>query len=373
MQRPGMEFEYSVLTLLKRMGFDAKQTKTSGDGGIDVVAFSVQPMIKGKYVIQCKDWSSPVGEPTLRDLYGVVHSERANKGILITTSSFTANAIRFAQDKPIELIDGMEYAALLEQHGLVKKSTPTEVASASDEQVKYQQGLVKLINCSCSGRDNPYEPFVGSVGQLRPESDFSFIVCDSPMALPIIDTLHGLKTMHVKERFGGFGSILEVSSYFVIRDADYHKTKLNHATTPNGSLNEQGLSEMSFEVTERGLLDPDVFQFKCLCNHETATALFEKFKQWRLQHFSSVQSPTPHSSQGCFVATAIYDDNSDCIQVRKLRRWRDAVLQKYALGRLFIAAYYRCGEKLAGFVRLHPLLKPPLRTVLDRIGSLLDL
>ena len=55
----------------------------------------------------------PVGEPVLRDLYGTVMSERAAKGILITTSRFTARAKKFAEDKPLELIDGTLLLQLL--------------------------------------------------------------------------------------------------------------------------------------------------------------------------------------------------------------------------------------------------------------------
>ena len=55
----------------------------------------------------------PVGEPVLRDLYGTVMSERAAKGILITTSRFTARAKKFAEDKPLELINGTLLLQLL--------------------------------------------------------------------------------------------------------------------------------------------------------------------------------------------------------------------------------------------------------------------
>ncbi|MDP2659102.1 MAG: restriction endonuclease [Dehalococcoidia bacterium] len=64
-------------------------------------------------MVQCKDWAKPVGEPPVRDLYGVVASERAVKGILITSSNFTEAARRFAQGKNLELIDGDQSQQLL--------------------------------------------------------------------------------------------------------------------------------------------------------------------------------------------------------------------------------------------------------------------
>ncbi|WP_153724874.1 restriction endonuclease [Heliorestis convoluta] len=114
--KPGINFENQVLNLVRKMGFEASSTKSTADGGVDIVAYSNQPLMKGKYIIQCKDWKAPVGEPPVRDLYGVVHSERANKGILITTSTFTSSAVKFAEDKPIELINGAEYYQLISDY-----------------------------------------------------------------------------------------------------------------------------------------------------------------------------------------------------------------------------------------------------------------
>jgi hypothetical protein len=103
----GILFEQECKAVLEKMGFSCETTKISGDGGIDLIARSNKPLISGIYIIQCKDWKNrPVGEKEIRDLYGTVTSERANKGILITTSYFTKAALSFAQGKNIELIDG---------------------------------------------------------------------------------------------------------------------------------------------------------------------------------------------------------------------------------------------------------------------------
>jgi restriction endonuclease Mrr len=114
----GIELEEKVRQLLEIMGLKATTTKASGDGGIDVVAFSSTPIFSGKYIVQCKDWTNPVGEPIIRDLFGVVISEGANKGILITTGKYTNAAYRFAEGKPIELIDGDELTRLLNREGI---------------------------------------------------------------------------------------------------------------------------------------------------------------------------------------------------------------------------------------------------------------
>ena len=114
----GIELEQTATRLLSSLGLQASTTTVTGDGGIDVVAYSQTPIFSGKYIVQCKDWAKPVGEPVVRDLFGLVLSEGANKGIVITTGEFTGAARRFAEDKPIELIDGEGLRQLLRRHDI---------------------------------------------------------------------------------------------------------------------------------------------------------------------------------------------------------------------------------------------------------------
>lgn len=115
----GIEFENVCQQLIEKMGFSVETTKASGDGGIDLIANNYQPILSGRYIIQCKRYSGSVGEPIIRDLYGVITSERANKGILITTGYFTKSAISFAGGKQIELIDGAKLNGLLIRYGML--------------------------------------------------------------------------------------------------------------------------------------------------------------------------------------------------------------------------------------------------------------
>lgn len=114
----GYDFERLITQLLKNMDFSVEMTSLSGDGGVDIIAYSNAAIFKGKYLVQCKRWNSAVGEPAVRDLYGVVLSENANKGIIITNSSFSKKAIEFADGKNLELIDGTTLAKLLKQYNL---------------------------------------------------------------------------------------------------------------------------------------------------------------------------------------------------------------------------------------------------------------
>lgn len=112
-QMDGHEFEDLIAKLMEKMGFVTQERKLSCDGGIDILAENFEPILQGKYVIQCKRQSKKVDEHIIRDLYGVVHSKNANKGILITNSTFTDSALNFAQNKQLELVDGEKLHALL--------------------------------------------------------------------------------------------------------------------------------------------------------------------------------------------------------------------------------------------------------------------
>jgi restriction system protein len=119
-QRPNIatlnpyEFESLIRDLFEKMGHDTKQTRPSRDGGVDCVAFDTRPIVGGRVVIQAKRYKHVVGVSAVRDLYGTMHNERANKGILITTSHFTSAAHQFAKGLPLQLIDGAGLLSLLE-------------------------------------------------------------------------------------------------------------------------------------------------------------------------------------------------------------------------------------------------------------------
>jgi Holliday junction resolvasome RuvABC ATP-dependent DNA helicase subunit len=115
----GIEFEKFIMEMLNRMGFRAEMTTTTGDGGIDVIAVLDKPIIGGKYMFQCKRYSSEnlIGAALIRDFYGAVSADRAVKGIFITTSDFTPQAREFAERVGLELIGLDKLRALLSENG----------------------------------------------------------------------------------------------------------------------------------------------------------------------------------------------------------------------------------------------------------------
>lgn len=110
-------FEVFVTNLLRKMGYRAETTRPTADGGIDVWATNDNLFTGGKIIVQCKRYSEnqQVGEPVLRELFGLIHAHGVNKGVLVTTSSFTRSAVSFAVGKPIELIGGLQLLGLCQQ------------------------------------------------------------------------------------------------------------------------------------------------------------------------------------------------------------------------------------------------------------------
>ncbi|MFQ5852246.1 MAG: restriction endonuclease [Candidatus Binatia bacterium] len=112
------EFENFISNLFDQIGFQAKLTRSSKDGGVDVIAYDPRPLLGGKVVIQAKRYKNVVGVSAVRDLYGTMINEGASKGVLVTTSHYGPDTYDFANDKPIELIDGGGLLYLLEQQGV---------------------------------------------------------------------------------------------------------------------------------------------------------------------------------------------------------------------------------------------------------------
>ena len=98
-------------------GGEVKITRASRDEGVDAVIFDPDPLRGGKIVIQAKRYTNTVGLSAVRDLYGTVMNEGAMKGILVTTTDYGPDAYKFAQDKPLTLLNGSNLLHLLEKHG----------------------------------------------------------------------------------------------------------------------------------------------------------------------------------------------------------------------------------------------------------------
>lgn len=112
----GYKFEDMCSRIFKNMGYQITNTPYSGDGGIDLILTTENKLIKQKIIVQCKYWSHSIGAPVIRDLYGTLMDNDADKAILITNNTFTEQAIHFAKNKPLQLIDGIKLRELQKKY-----------------------------------------------------------------------------------------------------------------------------------------------------------------------------------------------------------------------------------------------------------------
>jgi restriction system protein len=118
-------FENLVVELLVKMGYGgtvddaAKTTKYRGDEGIDGIIKEDKLGLDVIY-IQAKRWENVIGRPEVQKFVGALAGQRAKKGVFITTSHFTREAIDYAaqMDTKIVLIDGEKLSQLMIDYNL---------------------------------------------------------------------------------------------------------------------------------------------------------------------------------------------------------------------------------------------------------------
>lgn len=114
-------FERLSQRLLRESGFTKVEvTGRSGDGGIDGIGVLRMNLVSFQVLFQCKRWKGSVGASVVRDFRGAMVG-RADKGLIITTGTFTAEARREATRDgapAIDLIDGEYLCQLLKERRL---------------------------------------------------------------------------------------------------------------------------------------------------------------------------------------------------------------------------------------------------------------
>jgi restriction system protein len=130
---PSDAFERLCQRVLRESGFTKVEvTGRSGDGGIDGIGVLRVQLVSFHVLFQSKRWKGSVGAGVVRDFRGAMVG-RADKGLIITTGTFTADARREATRDgapAIDLVDGDALADLLKQLGLgvrIKKVEEVEI------------------------------------------------------------------------------------------------------------------------------------------------------------------------------------------------------------------------------------------------------
>jgi restriction system protein len=103
-------FERRVADLYRNQGFAVEETGGGGaDGGVDL-----RLRRNGRTtLVQCKQWRVyKVGVRPVRELFGVMVADGADHAVFVSSGRYTEEALAFAKDKPMELIDGTRLAVL---------------------------------------------------------------------------------------------------------------------------------------------------------------------------------------------------------------------------------------------------------------------
>lgn len=118
-------FERLVIDVLVKMGYGGSRKEAgkaigrSGDEGIDGIINEDRLGLDVIY-IQAKRWQAPIGRPEIQKFAGALQGHRANKGIFITTSSFTRDAEDYVAkiNSKIVLVDGEQLSQLMIDHNV---------------------------------------------------------------------------------------------------------------------------------------------------------------------------------------------------------------------------------------------------------------
>jgi restriction system protein len=134
-------FEAVCERLFAQAGFETKSQSHGADGGIDVWLFSKNAQGPVS-VVQCKHWQGKaVSVKEMREFLGVMTSQKLTRGTYATTSTYTADAEKFAKDNNINALNA---ASLLD---LIAERTPDQQKELL--QVAYEGDYWRPTCASC--------------------------------------------------------------------------------------------------------------------------------------------------------------------------------------------------------------------------------
>ena len=152
------EFETLIAETYRRQGFTVEETGGGGaDGGIDLILRG-----KGhKAIVQCKHWHQrQVGVKVVREMYGVMTHEKADRVVIVTSGAYTQETQDFAKGKPILLIDGQALAQHIRE---IKGHQSAAPAAVPDPAAKSEPHQAQSVQTQAA----PSCPKCGSVMIMR--------------------------------------------------------------------------------------------------------------------------------------------------------------------------------------------------------------
>lgn len=130
-------FEHLVKRLLEEIDYqNVEVTKSSADGGVDVIGEIELGISSVKEVVQAKRHQRTIQRKELDALRGSLHRFGAVRGTIITTSVFSRGTVEAAFEAgvaPITLVDGNKLIDLLIQYGIGVRKRKIEVLGVDSE------------------------------------------------------------------------------------------------------------------------------------------------------------------------------------------------------------------------------------------------
>lgn len=126
-------FEAVVEALFGQAGFETRSQSHGADGGVDIWLHSRSVPDRAVSVVQCKHWQGKrVGVDKVRELRGVMAAHGVKRGQFATTSTFTPDAVAFARENGVNLLDVDALLALIAQRTPEQQQALLDVALAGD-------------------------------------------------------------------------------------------------------------------------------------------------------------------------------------------------------------------------------------------------
>ncbi len=143
------QFELLIGEHFRHEGYQVRETGPGADGGVDLVLHKDG----AKYLVQCKHWKAyKVGVKPVRELLGVMAGSGAAGGYVIASGQFTRDAVKFADENNIELLDGNALEKIL---GSKSSATKAFQKSIKDQPPQKPEVISTQVEPVCPKCGNP--------------------------------------------------------------------------------------------------------------------------------------------------------------------------------------------------------------------------
>jgi len=129
-------FETVVLDLLQKMACGISRADLQASPVLAMAASTELSWAAwpGESVRPGKRWQGAVGQPDVQEFYGALAGQRANKGVFMTTSTLTSQAIEFARSvERVVLVDGSRLTDLMSEHEVGVTLRPVKVPKVDSD------------------------------------------------------------------------------------------------------------------------------------------------------------------------------------------------------------------------------------------------